>query len=686
MKLQIYFNILNMKKLILSASAMALLGAGALTSCSQEDVTQPNIVKSNEIGLSVAGIQTRVATDPQATALASGNFVGAFNVETSVQGKYEAGSNNTLSAVEALTGQPGATVNVVAYAPYNQGWKYEEPNTFTVNTNQSNSTGYVASDLVYAGSTPATVGETTALTFTHQLAQLKVNFITKGGVDLNNAEVTVTNVATSASIDLKTGIVTPATQGNASIQTLTGSNLGTSITAYSVIVPQTLAAGTKLVKISVGDIDYTASTSAAVRIESGNTYSFTVTVGVDDAELSLGDVTISRWAGDNTIEGGQVGADKYASFGTPETGANYENNTFSWEENGASVPMFEFTNSELADYKSLVMTFSGATRAGETNVKVMYHTVSTSGILKEYTTYGTKIIDLTQVANLNLSEVTKISLAGNSESGSIMISSNDVYLTRGEASGGDEEPEPKTEVTLQFSDNTATATVGEKFTPTLTVTPEEAKPHVKYTSSNAEVATVNESTGEVEILALGTTTITAKIENNETYVDATASYDINVNKEFLDLSTAKGTTTCKWNTSDNIFSWWEGSNNVITLFKIEEDQINTKYKTIWFTISELSKEDLSKTDAKGLRLYDTAGRCVVHEYSNGESQDVDQNIIIKNGTYFAEVEKIKTKDGFVTIQFGGLVVQNDGFKVQEKDAITLKLTDVYFSTENPLEQ
>lgn len=51
---------------------------------------------------------------------------------------------------------------------------------------------------------------------------------------------------------------------------------------------------------------------------------------------------------------------------------------------------------------------------------------------------------------------------------------------------------------------------------------------VEYTSSNEDVATVNEVSGKVEIVGLGTTTITATAVENDEYYGGTASYTIDV--------------------------------------------------------------------------------------------------------------------------------------------------------------
>ena len=92
--------------------------------------------------------------------------------------------------------------------------------------------------------------------------------------------------------------------------------------------------------------------------------------------------------------------------------------------------------------------------------------------------------------------------------------------------GGVETPEPELqERNLAFSLTTATATVGEDFTePTLT----GATDGVTYSSSNTSVATVNESTGEVTLVAKGETTITATAAADATYKAGAASYALTV--------------------------------------------------------------------------------------------------------------------------------------------------------------
>lgn len=77
---------------------------------------------------------------------------------------------------------------------------------------------------------------------------------------------------------------------------------------------------------------------------------------------------------------------------------------------------------------------------------------------------------------------------------------------------------------LAFSKSTASVVLGEEFVaPTLSGNTDG----VVYSSSNTEVATVDDA-GVVTILALGTTTITASAEEDDTYLAGTASYTLTV--------------------------------------------------------------------------------------------------------------------------------------------------------------
>ena len=91
----------------------------------------------------------------------------------------------------------------------------------------------------------------------------------------------------------------------------------------------------------------------------------------------------------------------------------------------------------------------------------------------------------------------------------------------------------KQEQTLAFSSATCVVEEGEEVTePELT----GAMTAVTYSSSDTGVATVNESTGEVTVVGVGTTTITANAAADETYYAASASYTLTVNQNLAGIS------------------------------------------------------------------------------------------------------------------------------------------------------
>ena len=87
----------------------------------------------------------------------------------------------------------------------------------------------------------------------------------------------------------------------------------------------------------------------------------------------------------------------------------------------------------------------------------------------------------------------------------------------------------KEDVTMSFPEESYSVMEGATFeAPELTVSPEVSP--ITFASSNEDVATVDESTGAVTVVAQGTTTITASFAGDDTYNAATASYTLNVTR------------------------------------------------------------------------------------------------------------------------------------------------------------
>lgn len=84
---------------------------------------------------------------------------------------------------------------------------------------------------------------------------------------------------------------------------------------------------------------------------------------------------------------------------------------------------------------------------------------------------------------------------------------------------------------LSWNATEAKVTLGDNNSyvfPTLTVEPEAVESLVHFSSSAPEVAEINAITGDITVKAVGTTTITATIDEDDTYYRASGSYELTV--------------------------------------------------------------------------------------------------------------------------------------------------------------
>lgn len=151
-------------------------------------------------------------------------------------------------------------------------------------------------------------------------------------------------------------------------------------------------------------------------------------------------------------------------------------------------------------------------------------------------------------ANSDWTKTSKVTFtpAVDGESGVIEISVSSVkagYICALEIDTKEDES-GKTPTTLSWPAPTATVDLaGEaKEFPTLTKDPASIT-GITYTSSNADVATVNEATGEITLVACGQTTIKAAYAGDDTYASSSATYTLRV----VDNSIAAGEYTIPLN-------------------------------------------------------------------------------------------------------------------------------------------
>lgn len=415
----------------------SLAAAMALTACSQDEADfQPSaLTQGNVISLTSQVAATRTASDPQTTALSTSNNVGVYvssssstlynNVEHSVG---DAGALTATTTMNYPT-EDGATVNIYAYAPYASSMELSSDNAFSVSTDQSAESGYLASDLVYASKTgQASTSNAVSLTFAHKLSQLQIVIQNDANINLTNASVYVTGTKIATTFNPSTGTVGTASGDATAIK---AANISAAGTVYAIVVPQDIAANTELVKITTSDKTYIAKLTSAVTFAAGKAHSFTARIAPNEVELTLNASSITEWGSPTDFgsadmeEAGATPLEATISKPSSVTNATWDaaSNTYSWTAtNNNLIDLFTFSSGELANYNTLTFTLSSLSGG---MVRVGYYVGSSFTELGTgFGSNGTKTVDLTSISDR--STVTKISFGGRAGSGD---SSGSVVLT-----------------------------------------------------------------------------------------------------------------------------------------------------------------------------------------------------------------------------------------------------------------
>ena len=182
-------------------------------------------------------------------------------------------------------------------------------------------------------------------------------------------------------------------------------------------------------------------------------------------------------------------------------------------------------------------------------------------------------------ANSDWTKTSKVTFtpAADGESGVIEISVSSVkagYICALEIDTYEDGP-GKTPTTLSWSAPTATVDLASdaKVFPTLTKDPESLT-GITYSSSNTNVATIDESTGKITLASCGATTITAKYAGDDTYASSSATYTLRV----VDNSIAAGEYTFPINN-------WFWATNYTGSFNVEKGSLKLQGQQNGISIS-----------------------------------------------------------------------------------------------------
>ena len=190
--------------------------------------------------------------------------------------------------------------------------------------------------------------------------------------------------------------------------------------------------------------------------------------------------------------------------------------------NGTATPVQIALSANLPDYICQLVKLTGKFKVEKDGTRTNYYLTDGTNSIQIYNKWHLTDFDLAQV--VDGSQGTATGIVVTYKSGENIY--YEIALTALEyQSAGLIDPQ------LAFSAEEVTATLGEEFTePTLSAAQDFDFGNLKYSSSNKNVATVDEGTGEVTLVAAGTTTITAKSEAYDEFLAGSASYKLTVVK------------------------------------------------------------------------------------------------------------------------------------------------------------
>lgn len=316
-----------MKKIFISILAVV----GMMTSCSDEMSQSLGLNGDLPINISaeypVKGVSTRATDNGFVADDAIGLFVVDYNSdgtpgELLMKGnradnvKFEYNGASWSANYQLYWANKSTPADFYGYYPFNSAMQSATEYAFAVYTDQDGTTAekanYEQSDFLWAKAEkvqPTT--DAVQLTYKHLMAGITIQLQMGTGFDASEwagleKTVLVDNVKNNATINLQTGKVTLADGAEeTSIIPLIYNNVW-----RAVVLPQTIAAGKRVLNITVDGKNYGLVKNEAVQYVGGKMHNFTVTVNKNtatgDYTFELASDDIVAWLDDADMHDGLV--------------------------------------------------------------------------------------------------------------------------------------------------------------------------------------------------------------------------------------------------------------------------------------------------------------------------------------------------------------------------------------------
>lgn len=388
--------------------AMAAVAMLAMNSCEKENEMNTGEQKGTpvefEMGISAS---TRTATNntSRVTTWVEGDAVGIF-----AYAKGTTTSPVVKNAKYVLTGDkwvpaagseiyPEAAYDYYAYYPYQEGVSDPANISLAALADQTSAANYAKSDILAAPKTEAEANATTVpLTFKHVYAMVEVQ-VSGDKVTKQPTSVILKGVKLGGTLNLTATTPTVTLAGDATDVTMLyltkTENPDAAPFSFRAVVPaQEIAASTPLVTINDVDgagTDYSMQYSSAVTYDAGKYRQIKVTIGIDNASLTIPatNVSIDPWEGAGEIGGtGTEIVPPIENLDVPlptqfESLKTYTTNWQNLKINDVTENTWVIRKSQDAttyaieeDALTLAITYdgsSGATRGSWNNSSIVYH-------------------------------------------------------------------------------------------------------------------------------------------------------------------------------------------------------------------------------------------------------------------------------------------------------------------------
>lgn len=288
--------------------------AGTIIGCSKSNEDIETWTEQSPIQLQSTVSETRSRI--QNEQIEAGENLGFFVTKTSDAGmvydnvKITANGSGGFSYSETMYYPvDNSMVNFYAIHPYNSTASVTSNSgivDFSVIADQKSADNYLLSDLLHASKDGVSrTKDKVELKFSHKLSKFTFTIKAGNGMELSDLNaVSIVGVKPSTTIDIISGDIGAASGDDTEIMTynVRGTSEGESQVdgIQAIIVPQSINAGSKLFKITIGTTNYYYTPTENITFIEGYNYNYELTINQTGINVTS---TISPWVNSETIKG-----------------------------------------------------------------------------------------------------------------------------------------------------------------------------------------------------------------------------------------------------------------------------------------------------------------------------------------------------------------------------------------------